>query len=214
MLKLGFDGVRRVLCLGAHPDDIEIGCGGTVLRLAAEVPEVEVRWVVLSADGERATEARAGAERFLEGVQRSAVTVASFRDAWFPAQFAELKEFFRDLAREEAPDLVFTHRCEDAHQDHRAVGELTWQTFRAHTILEYEIPKYEGDLGHPNVFAALPRETCARKVDGLIAAFPSQRARPWFTPETFWATLRLRGVESSSPTGFAEGLYGRKLVIA
>jgi LmbE family N-acetylglucosaminyl deacetylase len=213
-MRLVFDGVRRVLCLGAHPDDIEIGCGGTIRRLTAEVPGLEVRWIVMSADGERADEARAGAERFLAGVERKTITVAAFRDAWFPAQFAELKGFFRELALEAPPDLVFTHRCEDVHQDHRTVAELTWQTFRDQPILEYEIPKYEGDLGHPNVFAPLSRELCAWKIDGLLASFPSQRERAWFTPETFWATLRLRGVESQSPTGFAEGLYGRKLVIA
>lgn len=213
VLTLGLEGIRRVLCLGAHADDIEIGCGGTLLRLCAEVPDLDVRWVVLSAEGARAAEARAGADRFLADAGQKTVTVGDFRDARFPAQLDRLKDFFADLAAAFEPDLVLTHRREDAHQDHRAVAELTWQAFRSHSILEYEIPKYDGDLGHPNVFVALSRETCRRKVDGLLEAFSSQRDKPWFTEETFRALLRLRGVESKSGTGYAEGFTARKLLV-
>jgi len=203
----------RVLCLGAHADDIEIGCGGTLLRLLAERPGSSVRWVVFSADPVRAAEARTSAAAFLRDAGRSDVVVRDFRESYFPAVVAEIKDFFETLKSGPAPELILTHRREDAHQDHRTVAELTWNTFRDHLILEYEIPKYEGDLGHPNVFVPLSASVARRKVEQILLYFPSQRGRAWFRSETFDAALRLRAIECNAPEGFAEGLYARKLVI-
>ena len=215
MLVVG-DGLPRnvssVLCLGAHSDDIEIGCGGTVLKLVAANPGLTVHWVVLSADDHRADEARASAERFLGGAMNQEVEVASFRERYFP-HLPELKEFFDALGGRSQPDLVLTHHGGDAHQDHRAVAELTWNTFRDHLILEYEIPKYDGDLGRPNVFVQLDEDLARRKVRAVLEGFPSQAGHFWFTEETFLALLRLRGVEARSPGGYAEGFHARKLVL-
>ena len=207
-------GVRRILCLGAHSDDIEIGCGGTILRLLDAHPGVDVRWVVLSGDARREQEARCAAELFLSGAASRTVTVHGFRDGFFPYDGARIKELFEELKRESAPDLIFTHHRDDRHQDHRLVAELTWNTFRDHTILEYEIPKYDGGLASPNVFVPIDEPTRTRKVDYLMHAFGSQRSKRWFTEETFCALLRLRGVESASPTGWAESFHGTKLVLA
>jgi LmbE family N-acetylglucosaminyl deacetylase len=214
VLTLDLSGRERlsVLALGAHSDDIEIGCGGTILRLAGQVAELEVTWVVLSAEDGRGDEARAGAEVFLEGVARKTVDVQSFRDGFFPYG-PEVKEYFEGLKERVSPDLVLTHHGSDLHQDHRLVAELTWNTFRDHLILEYEIPKYDGDLGSPNVFVHLDEETCRRKVEALLACFPSQGEKPWFGGDVFRALLRLRGMESRSPSSLAEAFYGRKLVL-
>jgi LmbE family N-acetylglucosaminyl deacetylase len=201
-----------VLALGAHSDDIEIGCGGTILRLAATVPELEVRWIVLSAEDSRREEARAGAEAFLQGVAQAEVDVEGFQDAFF-RYGPEVKQYFESLKAKVSPDLVLTHHGSDLHQDHRLVAELTWNTFRDHLILEYEIPKYDGDLGAPNVFVHLDEEVCRRKVEALAGCFPSQADKPWFDEDVFTALLRLRGMESRSPSGFAEAFYGRKLVL-
>ena len=198
----------RVLAIGAHSDDIEIGCGGTLLRLAAEVPALDLTWVVLSAEEGRADEARAGAAAF----GATTVEIESFEDAFFKYG-REVKEHFEGLKDRVAPDLVLTHHGSDLHQDHRLVSELTWNTFRDHLILEYEIPKYDGDLGAPNVFVHLGEEVCAQKVDALLASFPSQASKPWFTRDVFFALLRLRGMESRAPSGLAEAFYGRKLVV-
>jgi LmbE family N-acetylglucosaminyl deacetylase len=202
--------IRRVLCLGCHADDIEIGCGGSMLRLLDEHPGIEVWWVVLSGNPERAEEAQRSAVAWLTKAGQRQVICGDFRDRFFPAQWARIKEFIHDISAKINPDLVFTHRRDDAHQDHRLVGELTWNAFRNHLIWEYEIPKYEGDLGQPNVFLALDEATCRRKVEMLRDAFPSQQDKPWFTPDTFWALLRLRGLECNSPSRFAEGFYARK----
>lgn len=202
-----------MLCLGAHADDIEVGCGGSLLELVAHDPSLSVHWVVLSAAGERAGEARAGAARFLDGVREQRVVVERFRDTYFPYDGGALKERIHRLAAEVSPDLIFTHRRDDLHQDHRLVAELTWNAFRDHLILEYEIPKYDGDLGPQNVFVHLDGQTVARKIDLIMATYRSQHARPWFTPDTFQAILRLRGVESNAPGGFAEGFRCRKLVL-
>ncbi len=212
MHQLRLDQVRSVLCIGCHADDIEIGCGGTLLHLLASQP-IDVHWVVLSAEGPRAEEACHGAELFLKGARESTVVVHDFPDSFFPYAGRELKECIAGLKRDVSPDLVFTHRREDLHQDHRLVAELTWCALRDHLILEYEIPKYEGDLGHPNVFVPLDEATCLRKIETLWTAYPTQRAKPWFTPDTFWALLRLRGLECNSPTRFAEGLYARKITL-
>jgi LmbE family N-acetylglucosaminyl deacetylase len=213
MLPVSLTGPRTVLCLGAHADDIEVGCGGSLLRLVAAEPSLRVHWVVLSAVGERADEARAGAARFLDGAREQHVVVREFRDAYFPYLGGQVKAFIHELAAEVSPDLVFTHRRDDLHQDHRLVGELTWNAFRDHLILEYEIPKYDGDLGPQNVFVPLDEQTVERKIDLVMATYRSQHARSWFTPDTFRATLRLRGIESNATGGFAEGFRGRKLVL-
>ncbi len=205
--------MRRILCIGAHADDIEIGCGGTLLRLLADRPEVEVHWVVLGAPGERADEAARSAELFLRGAGSQQVAVKGFRDSFFPYEGGPIKEFFHELSREVDPDVIFTHRREDMHQDHRLAAELTWNAFRDHLIFEYDIPKYEGDLGTPNVFVPLEASTCRRKVDSIVKTFASQQAKPWFTEDLFWSLLRLRGVECNSPTRFAEGLTCRKMTL-
>jgi LmbE family N-acetylglucosaminyl deacetylase len=214
MIRLPFDQLRTILCLGAHADDIEIGCGGTLLTLLAACPSLHLHWVVLSADERRATEARQSALRFLGAAAAQArIQVEGFRDTFFPYQGAEIKEFFQTLSAHVEPDLIFTHRREDLHQDHRLVAELTWNTFRRHLVLEYEIPKYDGDLGQPNVFLPLAENVARTKVEHLLQAFPSQRAKPWFVAETFWSLLRLRGLEAGSPHPFAEAFHGRKLTL-
>jgi LmbE family N-acetylglucosaminyl deacetylase len=203
--------LRRVLCLGCHADDIEIGCGGTVLRLLDEHPGIEVWWVVLSGEPERAEEARRSADAWLASAGSRQVLFGNFRDRYFPAQWTQIKDFIHGIAERFTPDLVFSQRRDDVHQDHRLLGELTWNAFRNHCIWEYEIPKYEGDLGQPNVFFSLDEATCRRKIELLGDVFPSQKSKPWFTADTFWALLRLRGLECNSPSRFAEGFYARKV---
>jgi LmbE family N-acetylglucosaminyl deacetylase len=205
----------ELLVLGAHADDIEIGCGGTILRLrlAGDGLVGRLTWVVLSGLGPRAVEARTSAAVFLEDVQEPKGIVRDFRDGFFPYVGAAVKEFFEELKLEVQPDLTLAHRRGDQHQDHRLVAELTWNTWRHYLILEYEIPKYEGNLGAPTLFVPLSRDTCASKVELPLKNFPSQTLRRWFTADTFWALLRLRGLECNAPSGFAEGLYARKLVL-
>jgi len=202
----------RLLCLGAHADDIEIGCGGTILRLVEERP-TEVDWIVFSGSPARAREARRAAGLFLRGAKTSRVMLRRFRDGFFPAEFRRIKEEFERLKRRVSPDVVFCPWREDAHQDHRTVAELVGNTFRDHLVLEYEIPKYDGDLGRPSVFFPVSEEIAARKVSCLRQAFRSQAGRSWFTEETFRALLRLRGIEAKSPSGFAEAFFCRKLVL-
>lgn len=209
-LQLGGEGPLRVLAIGSHADDIEIGCGGTLLRLADERP-LDVHWVVLSANEERAAEARAAAAAFLAGAASSSVAVESFRDAFF-RYGGEVKEYFEGLKSVE-PDVILTHHGSDLHQDHRLVAELTWNTFRDHVILEYEVPKYDGDLGAPNVFVPVEQELAERKARLLVESFPSQRSKAWFTEDLFLSLMRLRGMECASPSGFAEAFYGRKVVL-
>lgn len=204
---------RRVLCVGAHCDDIEVGCAGTLLTLLRRGNVREVTWVVLTSDARRAAEARKSAAALLRGVRTTRVEIQAFPDGFLPYVGGDVKRCFEKLKRETSPDLVFTHYRDDRHQDHRLVSELTWNTFRDHAILEYEIPKYDGDFGSPNVFVALDRATTARKVRHLLRAFPSQRGRRWFTEDLFRAALRLRGMECNAPSGFAEAFYGRKLVL-
>jgi LmbE family N-acetylglucosaminyl deacetylase len=205
----------RILCLGAHADDIEIGCGGTILKLLElSGGSASIDWVVLSAPGERSREAALGAEAFVGRARAARVIIEDFRVSYFPFVGEALKERFDALAQEVSPDLVLTHNSEDFHQDHRLVGELTWNTFRDHLILEYEIPKYDGDLGRPNVFVHLDRETARQKVASILRVFESQHDKPWFSEDVFMSLLRLRGMESRAPTGLAEGFYCRKLVLA
>ncbi len=203
----------RILCLGAHCDDIEIGCGGTLLRMTQERPGLVVQWIVFSATPERERETRNAARRFLRAAAAHSVTVHRFRDGFFPYQGAQLKERFEDMKRRLAPDVIFTHHRHDLHQDHRLISEVTWNTFRTPFILEYEIAKYDGDLGSPNVFVGLSARLCDSKIRHLLRCFKSQRAKPWFTEDVFRAMLRIRGVEGHSPTHFAEGFYCRKLVL-
>jgi LmbE family N-acetylglucosaminyl deacetylase len=204
---------RRVLLIGAHGDDIEIGCGGTVLRLIRDWPRLEICWVVLSGDDERAAEAETSARRFLSGIERQRIVLRRFRDGYFPYCGADIKDFFEELRQSFAPDVIFTHRRDDLHQDHRVASELTWNTFRSHLILEYEIPKYEGDLGTPNLFVELSEELCRQKVCGLLEGFSSQRSKQWFTEDLFMALLRLRGIESGSSARYAEAFHCRKLLL-
>jgi LmbE family N-acetylglucosaminyl deacetylase len=202
----------KILCLGSHSDDIEIGCGGTVLRLLSGNPNLEVVWVVFSSNKEREREARKSAELFLAQAKQKEIIVNDFRDGFFPFDGPKIKEFFEGL-KKVSPDLILTHNRKDAHQDHRQIAELTWNTFRNHLILEYEIPKYDGDLGQPSVFVPLESDVCNRKVDYLMEAFESQRTKCWFQKDTFFALLRLRGMECNAPSGYAEAFYCRKLVL-
>lgn len=216
MLKLELSGSRerlQVMCLGAHSDDLEIGCGGTVLEWLATHTEVEVTWVVLSASGPRATEALDSANELLSKAKRTNLVLRDFRDGYFPVQFDKAKSLFEELKASENPDVILTHRLEDRHQDHRLLAELTWQTFRDHLILEYEIPKYEGDLGLPNLYVALSKSASERKVQHLLRHFGSQRAKSWFRPETFLGLMQLRGIESRAISGFAEAFHARKLCL-
>jgi LmbE family N-acetylglucosaminyl deacetylase len=202
-----------ILAVGAHADDIEIGCGGTILRLVERHPDAQFTWVVLSATVERAAEAQRSAEQFLDGASSARVIVERFRDGFLPYAGGEVKEFFERLKSEIDPDLILTHTRSDLHQDHRLACDLTWNTFRDHLVLEYEIPKYDGDLGSPNLFVPLDIETVSRKIELVLSCFPSQRSKRWFTEDLFMSTLRLRGMESNSPTRLAEAFFSRKLVI-
>jgi len=203
----------RVLCLGAHSDDIEIGCGGTVLSLAGNNENVEFWWIVFSAPGARRQEASNSADCFLKSVPQKEIIIKTFRESFFFAELAEIKEFFEELKQRFQPDLIFTHYRNDLHQDHRAISDLTWNTFRHHLILEYEIPKYDGDLGSPNVFVDLDERSRQLKVQYILDHFESQRHRHWFTEDTFFSLMRLRGVEAGGESPYAEGFYCRKLVI-
>src|SRR5262245_2474815 len=210
------DGGRplTVLAIGAHSDDIEIGCGGTLLRLAEWHPDPSGWWGVLSGNDERAGEARRSAADFTAGYASQTILVEGFRDSFFPYEGAAVKEFFESLKPQVQPDVIFTHRSSDLHQDHRLACELTWNTFRDHLILEYEIPKFDGDMTPANVFAHLPEEVAKRKIELLLAHFATQRDRRWFTEDLFAATLRLRGMEANSPSGLAEAFACRKAVLA
>jgi LmbE family N-acetylglucosaminyl deacetylase len=209
----GRDGYR-VLALGAHADDIEIGCGGTILHLVERGLVAAATWVVFSGIGDRSGEAQASAAAVLEGVEERSIVVHGFRDGFFPYGGAAIKETFERLKRDVDPDLVVTHRGDDAHQDHRLISELTWNTFRNHLILEYEIPKYDGDLGRPNLFVPLEESTYRRKIELLQKHFPSQHGKALFTGDTFLALMRLRGMESQAPSRYAEGFHCRKLLLA
>jgi LmbE family N-acetylglucosaminyl deacetylase len=206
-------GPKRLLVLGAHPDDIEIGCGGTLLRLLAEVPDLEVTWVVLTSNPARADEARTSAAAFLAGAARSQVIVKDFRDGFLPWNGAAVKDAFESLKPVASPDVILTHFREDRHQDHRMVSDLTWNTWRNHLVLEYEIPKYDGDFGSPQVFMPLSSAVVERKIDLLFQAFPSQAGRGWFTRDLFRSVARIRGMEGATLEGLAEGFYCRKLVL-
>ena len=210
MLEFNFpDSARNVLCLGAHADDIEIGCGGTILKWIAERPNLNVRWVVFSAEGKRAREARASAKELLQKVAHK-VVVKQFQTSFLPFQGAKVKDYFETLKDSFQPDIVFTHYRDDRHQDHRLLSDLAWNTFRNHLILEYEIPKYDGDLGIPNFLVPLDESLSRKKAAHLCRFFQTQTNKHWFTEETFLALMRLRGVECGAR--YAEAFYSRKLV--
>lgn len=211
MITLSPNNVSHVLCLGAHADDIEIGCGGTILSWLRENPQLHVTWVVWSSTPDRVREAQLSAEAFLGSCAERSIEICQFRDAYFPANWSAIKRSFEELANRVTPQVVLTHRLEDRHQDHRIVSELTWNTFRNHLILEYEIPKYEGDLGQPNCYLPISADDAQLKTDYLMSFFASQRSKDWFTPSTFEAMLRLRGLECRSPSGLAEAFTCRKL---
>ena len=211
MVEFSFEKIQRILCLGAHSDDIEIGCGGTLLNLAQQHPGLEVVWVVFSAADRRAAEARRSARSFLQGVARRRVLVKQFRMSYFPFEGARIKEFFEHLKDVTQPDLVFTHYRDDRHQDHRVVSDLAWNTFRNHLILEYEIPKYDGDLGIPNAFVPLSDEISQKKVRLLMQHFQTQSNKHWFSEDLFLALMRLRGMECG--VHHAEAFHCRKIVL-
>ena len=206
--------LTTILCFGAHCDDIEIGCGGTLLHLAEQNPALHVVWVVLSSSPERAAEVHASADRFLAKVRSKQVLIANFRNSFFPFIGEHLKEYIEEIKLQVSPGLILTHSRHDLHQDHRLVCELTWNTFRNHMILEYEIPKYDGDLGSPNFFVPIPRQQCDAKVEYLLECFKSQRDKRWFTRDTFMALMRLRGVECNAASNYAEAFYCRKAILS
>lgn len=217
MLELGVRSAReaplKLLAIGAHSDDIEIGCGGTILKLIEQDAVSEVCWVVLTGGGERAAEARRSADTILAGVPRARVILKQFRDGYFPYDGAEIKQFFEELKAEISPDVIFTHQRADLHQDHRVTCELTWNTFRDHLLLEYEIPKYDGDMSVPNLFVSLSESLCRQKIDHLMTHFGSQRSKRWFAEDLFSGLLRLRGMECNSPSFYAEAFHCRKALL-
>jgi LmbE family N-acetylglucosaminyl deacetylase len=214
-LKLGEAGKRRlkILCIGAHCDDIEIGCGGSVLELLGKHRGTEVHWIVCSSGETRKAEAIASANQFLDGAEDSIISIWEFQDGFLPYHGREIKERFESLKESMDPDVIFTHCRADAHQDHRLVNELTWNTFRNHFVLEYEIPKYDGDLGQPNVYVLLDERTWRKKVKLLMEAFPTQNQKPWYSEETFRAILQLRAIECRAPSGYAEAFHFGKMIV-
>jgi LmbE family N-acetylglucosaminyl deacetylase len=214
MLKLKFlekSPRLNVLCLGSHPDDIEIGCGGTIVRLVGR-GDVQFYWSVLSGNAKRGKEAWEGANAFLENVKAKKIDIQQFRESYFPFVGAPIKDYFEKLKKEFSPDLVLTHYRNDAHQDHRLISDLTWNTFRDHFILEYEVPKYDGDLGTPNFYVHLDEPTVQMKISLISTIFKTQKEKHWFTEETFRSILRIRGIESNSPSKYAEAFYCRKII--
>jgi LmbE family N-acetylglucosaminyl deacetylase len=207
------DSPLKILCLGAHSDDIEIGCGGTVFRFIEKQQEASFHWVVLGADQRRAQEAQNSANQILSHAGSRNVVIKNFRNGFFPYSATEIKEYFEQLKSEFSPDLILTHYRNDLHQDHRLVSELTWNTFRDHYILEYEIPKYDGDLGSPNAFVHLDNNVVQKKLDLLFNNFQSQQDKHWFDKDAFLAIMRLRGIESNSPSRYAEAFYCRKILL-
>lgn len=201
----------RLLLLGAHCDDIEIGCGATLLTWLRGHPNISVDWVVFSSDAVRAREASASANRFLEGAKEKRIRLEEFRNGYFPDQWAAIKDEFEALKAAVQPDLILTHYHGDLHQDHRIVSELTWNTFRDHLILEYEVPKYDPDLGSPNFFVRVDGSIASEKARNLVECFPSQASRHWFTEDLFLGLMRIRGMQSAASGGYAEAFYSRKL---
>ncbi len=211
MLSLSISNAKKILCLGAHSDDIEIGCGATLLTLTRNNPNFEVLWIVFSAKDLRAAEARSSANAFLENIHSKNVVVKDFRESFFPSQTEQIKKYFEEIKTSFDPEIVFTHCREDRHQDHRILSDLTWNTFRNHTILEYEIPKFDGDFGNPNTFIEIDTAIANRKVEYLSRFFKSQANKHWFSEELFLGLMRIRGMECACE--YAEAFYGRKVAI-
>jgi LmbE family N-acetylglucosaminyl deacetylase len=215
MLKIKFglaDRKLKILCIGAHSDDIEIGCGGTILRIINEYEDIEMYWIILGSEGKRDTEAKKSANRFLHGVKYKHIFIKHFKNSYFPYYGEKIKDYFEFIKRRISPDIIFTHNRNDLHQDHRLVSELTWNSFRNHFILEYEIIKYDGDIGVPNYYVHLDEILCREKISIIIESFKTQTSKMWFTTDTFMSILRIRGVESAAPEKYAEGFYCRKIV--
>lgn len=206
-------GPLTVLCLGAHADDIEIGCGGTLLKLTEQNRDVTVYWIVFSGTPPRVREARGSARVFLQSACAKKVIIKNFRDSYFPFMGERIKKFVQQLSHEVSPDLIFTHHRKDLHQDHRLLAELTWNAFRNHLILEYEIPKYDGDMGAPNAYVHLGKDVAERKVRHICDQFKTQKSKQWFGADTFLSLLRLRGLESNSPSKYAEAFYSQKMLL-
>ena len=204
----------KLLCLGAHSDDLEIGCGGTVLSWLESSRPIDVTWVVLTAQGERTRETRHSAAALLRRAASVDVVLGEFRDGFLPSQYEQVKAFMESVKLRCVPDIVLTHRLEDRHQDHRLISELTWNTWRNQFVLEYEILKYEGDLGQPNVFVPLRAAIARRKAEHLMRHFGTQRSKAWFNPENFLALARIRGLECRAPEGFAEAFHARKMALS
>ena len=213
-LSVGQNRALHILCLGAHADDIEIGCGGTILKFASQYPGCVFHWVVFSAIGSREAEARNAATQFVNPSRLNGPSLNTFPDGFMPYMGGDVKRLFENLKERVSPDLIFTHHRKDAHQDHRMISELTQNTFRNHLILEYEIPKYDGDLGQPEVFVPLPLELCEKKVRLILDNFQSQHDKHWFQRDTFLSLMRLRGMECKADSGYAEAFYAHKLVLS
>lgn len=209
MISFSLERAKNILCLGAHSDDLEIGIGATILKLLSKRKDLVVSWVVFTADGKRDAEAKASAQKMLAHANKSSIIVKQFRNGYFPFEGEAIKNFFEELKSDVRPDLVFTHYRNDRHQDHRVISDFTWNTFRNHLILEYEIPKYDGDLGCPNVFVPINQRLAQTKVDHLLKFFPTQAERHWFDREMFFGLMRVRGVECA--TTYAEAFYARKI---
>jgi LmbE family N-acetylglucosaminyl deacetylase len=213
MIKLGLDQVDAptILCLGAHCDDIEIGCGGTLLELSGKYPKAVLHSVVFSSNREREAETREAHAEIGSGFSNLSMDVHRFRNGYFPSESAEIKDAFESLKNSIQPDIVFTHFREDRHQDHRLVSDLTWNTFRDHLVLEYEVAKYDGDLGRPTAYVEISENNAHQKVDCLVRCFETQQRRPWFKADNFMALMRLRSIECNAESGFAEAFHARKL---
>ncbi len=213
MRTFNLSGFRNLLLLGAHADDIEIGCGGTILKLVREQPGLNVLWVVFSAEGARSAEARRSTRELLKGAGKQRVIVKDFTASFFPYEARKIKDMFEELKHSFAPDVVFTHYRDDRHQDHRILSDLAWNTWRNHLILEYEIPKYDGDLGIPNVFVEIDEPLCRKKSRHICEFFQTQSNKQWLSEDTFLGLMRLRGIECASRTKYAEAFHCRKLVL-
>jgi len=216
MINLTLDNYEEpltILAMGAHCDDIEIGCGGTLLSIIKDNPNVHIIWVVFSSTEKRKVEATKGAKLYCKDAEAFDLKIFDFKDGFLPYLGADLKNTFELLKEEVSPDIIFTHYRHDLHQDHRLVSELTWNTFRSHLILEYEIPKWDGDIGSPNTFVHLDEETGLKKIEYLQQVYNSQKSKVWFTDDLFWSLMRIRGMESNSPSCIAEAFYSRKSVL-
>lgn len=205
--------LKSALFLGAHCDDIEIGCGGTILHLLEAHPDMEMIWIVFSSNDARAKEAEASFEKFVGSLQEKTIEINAFQNGFFPYIGSSIKDYFEELKGRVQPDVIFSHYGEDLHQDHRLIAELTWNTFRDHWILEYEVPKYDGGLQSPNIFVPISADQAQRKSELLESCYKTQKKRPWFTASTFEGLSRLRGVECNSESGYAEAFYSRKTLL-